>query len=61
MRAGDIIVSGNGEPIAENDDLLYIRDGLGVGDVITLGVWRSGEYLEFDVELIEQYELDNIK
>ena len=61
VRAGDIIVSGNGEPIAENDDLLYIRDGLGVGDVITLGVWRSGEYLEFDVELIEQYVLDNIR
>ena len=61
VRAGDIIVSGNGEPIAENDDLLYIRDGLGVGDVITLGVWRSGEYLEFDVGLIEQYVLDNIR
>ena len=51
----------NGTPIRENDDLLELKNAMEVGDTITLRIWREDQYLEIDVELIEQYELDNIK
>ena len=61
VQAGDIIVEANGTPIRENNDLLEVKNALEVGDTVTLRIWREDHYLEIDVELIEQYELDNIK
>ena len=57
LEVGDIIVEANGVSIAATDDLMAVKDALQTGDILSLRLWRDGEWLQRDVELVEQYTL----
>ena len=57
MREGDIITAVNGEPARTSDDILKVRNGLGVGDTITFTVWRDGETFDVEVALVEYNDI----
>lgn len=57
LRKGDILLSANGVDLDRNEDLLEVRDGLGVGDALTFQVDRNGERFQVSVELVEQYQI----
>ena len=59
LQAGDIIVQANGLPIRSLEDLTEARDGLDIGDILTLVVYRGeDETLTIDVPLSDQRELE---
>ena len=53
LRAGDIIIAANGQPVTGLQDLTRLKLGLGTGDAVTLTCLRDGEEFTVDVELIE--------
>ena len=53
LRAKDVLIQANGQPITCVQDLTRLKLGLGVGDVVELTYLRDGEQLTADVELIE--------
>lgn len=53
LRAGDIILAANGQPVTGVQDLTRLKLGLGAGDLVTLTYLREGEQYTADVELIE--------
>ena len=50
---GDIITAVNGEPARSSDDILRVRNSLGVGDTIRFTIWRDGKSFDKDVALVE--------
>ena len=58
VQVGDVIVQANGTDVATIDDLNAVKAGLGVGDTISLHIYRDGEYLDISVTLVEQYLLE---
>ena len=59
LRPGDVIVEANGSAVAATGDLLAAKEGLGVGDILTLRVWRAGYEQTLNVALVEQYTLED--
>ena len=57
VQAGDILTHINGQAVYTTDDVLAIRDGYGVGDVLTFTIFRNGESFNVDVELYDQNDL----
>ena len=57
IRPGDIITAVNGEPAGTSDDILRVRDELGVGDTITFTIWRDGKSFDKDVELADYSDI----
>ena len=55
LQDGDILLSAEGIELNTSDDLLALRDGLSVGEVLRFQVDRAGERLEVSVELVERY------
>jgi predicted esterase len=56
LREGDIIVSGNGEVIADEDDLWTFKSHVRRGGVMELGILRSGEPVTLRASIpAEQY------
>lgn len=53
VRAGDYILSAQGEEVRTNQDLFRVRRKLYVGDELTLVLRRQGETLEVTLELNE--------
>ncbi|MEX1183049.1 MAG: trypsin-like peptidase domain-containing protein [Gemmatimonadota bacterium] len=53
IRAGDIVVSLNREPIRDNTELITGLAEQRPGEIATFGVFRDGRVLEFDVRLAE--------
>lgn len=53
MREGDIITAVNGEPARSTEDIVKVRNGLGVGDTITFTVWSDGETRDVEVAMVE--------
>lgn len=51
---GDVIVAANGQPVTAVEELLALKEGLAVGDVMSLRLWRDGAYLEREITLTEQ-------
>ncbi len=58
LRPGDVIVEANGAAITDMEQIQAMKEDLDVGDTITMRVWREGEYHTVDVELVEQYSLE---
>lgn len=59
IRQGDIITKLNDTDILSNEDLSAAKDGFTAGDTVKLTVYRSGEYLEFDVTFDEDNNSQN--
>ena len=53
LRAEDILLEANGQPITGLEDLIRLKLSLGAGDTVTLTCLRDGERFTVDVELIE--------
>ncbi len=53
VQSGDIIVGVNDESITTMDELTNIKNNYSVGDSITLNIYRSGTYIDVEVELME--------
>ena len=53
VQPGDVLVAADGKVLHETDDLLAIRDSKGVGDLLTLTIFRGGETFDVDVELYD--------
>lgn len=58
LEVGDIIVEANGVGITSIDELLAVKEALQAGDILSLRIWREGEWLQRDVTLVEQYTLE---
>ena len=52
IRAGDVIVSADGEPVASNSDVLRVRRRYQAGEYLPMVIYRDGEYLEVEVLLM---------
>lgn len=59
LRLGDVVVAADGTPVLTVDALNEIKNRHEVGDTLRLRIWREGEYMDFTVHLMEQYELDS--
>ena len=58
LEPDDIIVEANGIPIRSMDDMAAVKEGLGIGDVIDMVVFRGEEEtLELSVPLCDQRDL----
>lgn len=57
VREGDVLTAVNGTPVYTTQDVGHIRDGFGVGDTITLTVFRDGRTFDIEVELMDVNEL----
>lgn len=53
LQVGDVIVEVNGTPVASVSDVNAIKDGFGVGDVLTLTIYRDGGTITIDSVLID--------
>ena len=54
LRAGDYLVSFNGEPIVSYEQLLGLRRQLYAGDEVPVRVWRDGEYLDYTMIMMAE-------
>ncbi len=54
LRPGDIILEANGVPTASMDGLETVKDGLEVGDALTLLIWRDGRTRTVEAAIMEQ-------
>jgi serine protease Do len=57
ILVGDILTAVNGVPVSTTYDVSAIKDGLGVGDTLTLTIYRSGETFDVDVTLVETSDI----
>ena len=61
VRPGDVIVEANGQPVTETDDLLAIKNALGVGDTLTLEIWRESGVVTVEVTLMTRRQMDQAR
>ncbi len=57
VRPGDILMEVNGTPVLTTTDVSDIKNQFTVGDSLHFKVWRSGQVLEFDVQLMENNDV----
>ncbi|MCI8594853.1 MAG: PDZ domain-containing protein [Oscillospiraceae bacterium] len=57
LRVGDVITACNGKPVADIDGLLNAKEGLDIGETVTLTVLRNEKELTFTVKLMDSNEL----
>ena len=53
IKPGDILLKVNGEEVSETAQVAAIKEGLSVGDTMTLTVWRSGETFDVVIVLVD--------
>lgn len=59
VKVGDIILSANDTDLYTNDNLMEVKEALGVGGTLDLVLLRGDETVEITVKLVEQYELED--
>ena len=52
VQVGDVVVGFNGAVIRSTDDIYAERIKLSVGDVVTIRVYRNGEYLDLTMKMM---------
>lgn len=58
LRAGDIILSANGQAITEQSQLIDMIGGCAIGDTIVVEVYRSGETLTCEIVLEDKNQMN---
>ena len=53
VREGDVLTSVNGASVTTTAELSELLDGLGVGESVTLGLYRDGESLSAEVRIMD--------
>ena len=54
---GDILTAVNGTPVTTTDEVNDIKNQFKVGDRLHFDIWRDGEELEFDVQLLDKNDI----
>lgn len=57
VQVGDILTAVNGQEVYTTEDVAAIKDALAVGDTMTLSLWRDGETIEVEIELMDTNDL----
>jgi serine protease Do len=57
LRTGDVLTAVNGQAVYTTDDVNAAKDGCGVGESITLTIYRGGKTFDVEVELMDMNEL----
>ena len=57
MQTGDIVTAVNGTPVHSVGDINALKEGLAVGDTLTLTLLRGGRSLTVTVTLVGAYDL----
>ena len=57
VQVGDILTAVNGTPVSTTEEVSQIKDSMQVGDSMVLSLWRDGESLEVDIELMDTNDL----
>ncbi len=57
VQVGDILTAVNGTPVSTTEEVSAIKDSLKVGDSMVLSLWREGEMLEVEIELMDTNDL----
>lgn len=57
IREGDVVTAVNGIAVSTVAEVNAIKEGLGVGDIITLTVYRDGKTFDVDVRLVDNITL----
>lgn len=57
IRQGDIITAANGATVETTQDLLAAKEGLKVGDTLTLTIWKDGRERKVSVRLMGKNEM----
>lgn len=58
IQAGDIITAVNGETVASVADINLIKNRFGVGDTLTLSVYRNGETFDVEITLMDDIDIN---
>ena len=53
LKIGDVITAINNEEVKNMNELNEVKNKLSIGDTVTLKVYRSGEYLDINIKLVE--------
>lgn len=53
LETGDVITAANGTQVLTNEDLNNVKNGLVVGDTLTLTIFRNDETFDVDIILID--------
>lgn len=57
VTAGDILTAVNGVSVSATADVTAAMEGLAAGDSLTLTIYRSGEYFDVEVLLVESSDI----
>lgn len=54
---GDVVTHVNGIEVKTTADVQAIKDGMAVGDVMEIRIWRNGETLDFEIVLMDTNDI----
>ena len=57
LREGDVITAVNGIHVTAVDQVNAIKEGMSVGDSITVSVYRDGETFDLDIDLVDKGDI----
>lgn len=57
IQSGDMLLAVNGQAVTTTYDVSAVKDGLKVGDTITLTIYRDGKTFDVDVKLVDTNDI----
>lgn len=53
IKAGDVVTHVNGIAVSTTEEVAAIKNEMGVGDIMEITVWRDGQTIVFEIELMD--------
>ena len=57
VQVGDVVTAINGESVTATDQVMKLKEALSVGDTMLFSIWREGESMEIEIELMDTNDL----
>ena len=57
IQSGDMLLAVNGQAVTTTYDVSAVKDGLKVGDTVTLTIYRDGKTFDVDVKLVDTNDI----
>ena len=57
IQSGDMLLAVNGKAVTTTYDVSAVKDGLQVGDTVTLTIYRDGKTFDVDVKLVDTNDI----
>lgn len=57
IQQGDILIKVNGIEVSTTDEVAAIKNDYGVGDILVMTIWRDGEIMDIEVELMDTIDV----